>query len=114
MGAERPFSHAGTLRPSLLTRTGRIAGLATENEENAMKHLAMLFLTGFVTVPVTAQTASAGQSAGPAWSPAKSIGMFAYPKNHQNSDQQLKDESECYGSAKQNSGVDPQGPIGGK
>src|SRR5215467_9562545 len=43
-------------------------------------------------------------------SPAKSIGVFAYPKNNQNSDQQLKDENECYGSAQQQSGVDPQAP----
>lgn len=41
-------------------------------------------------------------------SPAKSIGMYAYPKNHQSSDQQGKDEKDCYASAKQNSGVDPQ------
>src|SRR5271169_6133074 len=45
-----------------------------------------------------------------AWSPAKSIGMFAYPKNNQNPDQQLKDESDCYGSARQNTGIDPQAP----
>lgn len=53
---------------------------------------------------------SASQSTQDAFSPAKSIGMFAYPKNGQNADQQLKDESECYGSAKQQSGVDPQAP----
>jgi hypothetical protein len=34
--------------------------------------------------------------------------MFAYPRNNQNADQQQKDESECYRSAKQNTGVDPQ------
>jgi hypothetical protein len=54
------------------------------------------------------QTPSSGQSG--AFSPSKAIGLFAYPKNDQSSDQQLKDESECYGSAKQNSGVDPQAP----
>jgi len=53
----------------------------------------------------TAQTAPA-----PAWSPAKSIGMFAYPKNQQNADQQLKDESECYGMARQRTGIDAQAP----
>jgi len=47
----------------------------------------------------------------PAWSPSKSIGMFAYPKNKQTADQQLKDESDCYGSARQNTGVDPQAPA---
>jgi hypothetical protein len=41
-------------------------------------------------------------------SPAKSLGMYAYPKNNQSSDQQLRDENDCYASAKQNSGVDPQ------
>ena len=46
-----------------------------------------------------------------AWSPAQSIGMFAFPKNVQNSDQQLKDESECYGMAKQHTGLDPQTPA---
>jgi hypothetical protein len=37
-------------------------------------------------------------SSGPAWSPAQSINLFAFPKNNQSADQQLKDESECYGS----------------
>ena len=57
--------------------------------------------------------ASIGMAQAPAddWSPAKSIGMFAYPKNQQTADQQRKDESECYGSAKQQSGVDPQAPA---
>ena len=43
-------------------------------------------------------------------SPAKSIGMFAYPKDQQSTDQQLKDENECFASAKQQSGIDPQAP----
>jgi hypothetical protein len=43
-------------------------------------------------------------------SPSKSIGMFAYPKNNQSPEQQAKDENECFASAKQNSGVDPQAP----
>ena len=73
-----------------------------------MKYLVIALLLGSVALPVAAQTET---SAGLAWSPAKSIGMYAYPKNKQTSDQQLKDESECYGSAKQNSGVDPQAPA---
>ena len=52
------------------------------------------------------------QSAPPrAWSPANSIGLFAYPKNNQSPDQQLKDESDCYGSAQQNTGINPQAPA---
>jgi hypothetical protein len=36
--------------------------------------------------------------------------MFAYPRNQQNADQQLKDESDCYGTARQNTRIDPQAP----
>ena len=49
-------------------------------------------------------------SSGPAWSPAQSINLFAFPKNNQSADQQLKDESDCYGSAKQRTGIDAQAP----
>jgi hypothetical protein len=57
-------------------------------------------------------TAVAQQStpSGPAWSPAQSINLFAFPKNNQSADQQLKDESDCYGSAKQRTGIDAQAP----
>jgi hypothetical protein len=72
-------------------------------EKNTMKYFPLVLLLGSVVLPADAQTASSA-----AWTPAKSIGMYAYPKNKQTSDQQLKDESECYGSARQNSGVDPQ------
>ncbi|HEY1965370.1 MAG TPA: hypothetical protein VGG59_10590, partial [Acidobacteriaceae bacterium] len=60
--------------------------------------------------PPTASPPTSSSPASPtaSSSPAKSIGMYAYPKNNQSSDQQLKDENDCYGSAKQNSGVDPQ------
>ena len=66
----------------------------------------------FVMVLLIAGTipASAQNGPPPAWSPAKSLNMFAYPKNNQNPDQQLKDESDCYGSARQNTGIDPQAP----
>jgi len=57
------------------------------------------------------QDASSSAQAAPAWSPAQSIGMFAFPKNGQNADQQLKDESDCYGMAKQRTGLDPQKPA---
>jgi hypothetical protein len=49
----------------------------------------------FTAAIVSAQGQSApavGQQAGPAWSPAQNIGMFAFPKNGQSADQQLKDE----------------------
>jgi hypothetical protein len=59
--------------------------------------------------PTTSAPAAAKQSDA-ASSPAKSVGMFAYPKNQQNGDQQLKDENECFASSKQQSGIDPPAP----
>jgi hypothetical protein len=56
------------------------------------------------------QAPAAAPAAAPAWSPAQNIGMFAYARNGQSADQQLKDESECYGSAKQRTGIDAQAP----
>jgi hypothetical protein len=73
----------------------------------------VLFLAASVSGSVRAQAApaaAAAQQGGPAWSPAQQIGMFAFPKNGQNADQQLKDESECYGMAKQRTGIDAQAP----
>jgi OmpA family protein len=49
-------------------------------------------------------------STGPAWSPSQNIGLFAFPRNNQTADQQLKDESDCYGAAKQRTGIDAQTP----
>src|SRR6516225_9404646 len=69
--------------------------------------------------PLLSQSASAsGRTPAPpatqpsqaASSPAQSVGMFAYPKKNQRADQQLKDENECFASAKQQSGIDPQAP----
>ena len=56
------------------------------------------------------QVPPAAQQSAPAWSPAQQIGMFAFPKNGQSADQQLKDESDCYGMAKQRTGIDAQAP----
>jgi hypothetical protein len=60
---------------------------------------------------VSAQASSQQTPAAPAWSPSQNIGMFAFLRNGQNADQQLKDESECYGAAKQMSGIDPKAPA---
>jgi len=87
--------------PVVHTRCGaRVPGVKWRDD---MKRFLIFLLLSASTVFAVAQT-------GPAWSPAKSIGMFAYPKNQQNADQQLKDESDCYGSARQNTGIDPQAP----
>jgi hypothetical protein len=44
------------------------------------------------------------------FSPSQAIGLFAYPKKEQSADQQVKDESACYSSAREKTGVDPQAP----
>jgi hypothetical protein len=44
----------------------------------------------------------------PTFSAAQTIGMFVYPKASQTHDQQLIDESECYNSVQQQTGIDPQ------
>jgi hypothetical protein len=38
------------------------------------------------------------------------ISGFSVQQSGQTPDQQLKDESECYGAAKQQSGIDPKAP----
>jgi hypothetical protein len=82
------------------------------------RHLRLFAMFCFA-VPLLAQTpyatsatssAPAAKQSGGATSPAKSVGMYAYPKNQQSADQQLKDENECFASAKQQSGIDPQAP----
>jgi hypothetical protein len=82
-----------------------------------MKHtvLAMsILLTSQVLAQVTPTPAPSTPEM-PAWSPSKDIGVFVFGKNGQSPDQQLKDESDCYGSAKQMTGIDPKAPaVAGK
>jgi hypothetical protein len=64
---------------------------------------------GLGSMAVAQKSASPSQTqSGIAWSPAQSIGVFAFGRNGQSQDEQLKDESECYGMAKQQTGFDPQ------
>lgn len=69
-----------------------------------------LALSFFLLVPASAFSQSAAPSTAPTWSPSKDIGMFVFGKNGQTSDQQLKDESDCYGAARQQTGIDPKAP----
>lgn len=80
------------------------------NYRFAMKMAITLSLVSLSASGALAQSQAppAAQQAAPAWSPAQQIGMFAFPKNGQNGDQQLKDESDCYGMAKQRTGIDAQ------
>lgn len=61
------------------------------------------------TPPTPAQAVPASTT--PAWSPAQSISLFAFPRNNQSADQQLRDEADCYGLAKQRTGIDAQAPV---
>jgi hypothetical protein len=71
--------------------------------------LTLLFLAGILCFGCAAFAQEAAQA--PAWSPSKDIGVFVFGKNGQSADLQLKDESDCYGSAKQMTGIDPKAPA---
>src|SRR5512139_2264085 len=66
--------------------------------------VASIVLCGLALLPVLAQNSASGAS------PAKSINMFAFPRNNQNAEKQLKDENECFSSVKQQTGIDPLAP----
>jgi len=57
-----------------------------------------------------AQQQPATQSNAAPKTQAQALGVYAYPKNNQDEAQQAKDESECYGSAKGQTGIDPAAP----
>ena len=65
--------------------------------------------------PATQAAAPAAQAAPdtppPPFSAAQKIGMFAYPKNNQSSDQQLRDEYACYTTVEQQTGINPDTPA---
>ena len=70
--------------------------------------LAIGLCFGCAAIAQQAPPAAATAPSGPAWSPSQNIGLFAFPKNNQTADQQLKDEADCYGMAKQRTGIDAQ------
>jgi len=43
-------------------------------------------------------------------SPSGQIGLFVYPQKQQTTEQQAKDENECYSSAQKQTGIDPKAP----
>ena len=78
-----------------------------------MKYLARLisFAILLSAVMATRVFAQAQPQAGSGRSAlASQLGVFVYPKNNQDQAKQTKDENECYGSAKQQSGTDPAAP----
>jgi len=77
--------------------------------------LAILLTAACSGTPATAQQSSttpapASAPAGLEWSPGKDLGVFVFGRNNQTPDQQLKDETDCYVAARQQSGVDPKAP----
>jgi hypothetical protein len=73
------------------------------------KYFAFLLVLSLSAVSLFAQSNTPATA--PAWSPSKDIGVFVFGRNSQTADQQLKDESDCYGAAKQQSGIDPKAPA---
>jgi len=61
----------------------------------------------------TGQNAPAGTQspAASSGSPAAKVGLFVYPQKEQNPQQQASDESACYASAQQQTGIDPTAPA---
>jgi hypothetical protein len=80
-----------------------------------MKYLTLFCFLLVSALSLSAQSAAPNSSqaspSAPAWSPSKDIGVFVFGKNGQTPDQQLKDETDCYGAAKQQSGIDPKAPM---
>jgi hypothetical protein len=56
--------------------------------------------------PATATQPPAASSG----SPAAKVGLFVYPQKNQTPQQQAQDESACYASAQQQTGIDPAAP----
>ena len=75
---------------------------------NNYRWIAALLLAACCSAAAGAQEATPPT---PAWLPSKDIGVFVFGKNGQSADQQLKDESDCYSAAKQQSGIDPKAPA---
>ena len=76
-----------------------------------------IFLTAACTAspaaagqPGTAPAPASAQQADLGWSPGKDLGVFVFGRANQSPDQQLKDETDCYVAARQQSGIDPKAP----
>jgi Glycine-zipper domain len=63
---------------------------------------------------LAAQSAPAAPAPAPsstAASPSAKVGLFVNPKNNQDPQQQAQDESACYSTAQQQTGIDPAAPA---
>ena len=64
-----------------------------------------------VAVGCTGVAVAQAPAPAPAASPASSVGLFVYAAKGQDAAQQSKDETECYGWSKTQSGIDPAAPA---
>jgi hypothetical protein len=77
--------------------------------------LAAIGLLLVCTLAWSEATAAAGQAPSTTASQApksvaSSLGIYVYPRSNQGQAQQQKDENECYGWARQQTGIDPTAP----
>lgn len=91
-----------------------VVRLATEEQLKIHRIVIVLVGVGLLSAVVGAaqtKSATASPAASPAASsPAGQIGLFVYPQQKQTAEQQATDESSCYASAKQQTGIDPTAP----
>lgn len=74
-----------------------------------MKHKTFSVMVALVAVLVSGLAFTQNTPAPPA-SPSSKIGVFVYPRNNQSATQQSQDETACYASAQQQTGIDPAAP----
>lgn len=100
------------------SRDGELTGFRQGRRVRNHQKLCVLSVACLIAFSLAARLASRGgplpsaqaQTAPAPQSPAARLGVFPYPKNNQSADQQQKDENECYGWAKQQTGIDPAAP----
>jgi len=71
--------------------------------------LVVVLCLQFVSVSFASAQGTQATSVG-SGSPAAKIGLFVYPQKNQNPQQQASDESACFASAQQQTGIDPSAP----
>jgi hypothetical protein len=72
-----------------------------------MKRITLFALLIALIVPSVAVTQSTGVSGASGKTLASTMNIYVFPSQGQNSEQQSKDEGECYNWAVQNTGTDP-------
>jgi hypothetical protein len=76
----------------------------------AFGHVCAILISGISVIALCGPQGASQTAPAPGQSPAASVGLYVYPQKNQSASQQTKDETQCYASAKQQSGVDPTAP----